>query len=87
MVAHQIYPTRILEGAVQNSISQISAGNACGILPDVFCTPEVRSHIRVGTSFYKIHNVIAYPPNASPTGAALDLMQIIIEEFPKQRPQ
>lgn len=87
LAAHQIYPARILEGAVQNSISQISAGNACGILPDVFCTPEVRSHIRVGASFYKIYNVIAYPPNASPTGAALDLMQIIIDEFPKQRLQ
>ena len=85
LAAHQIYPNRILEGAVQNSIMYISNGTACGILPDVFCTPEVRSRIRVGTPFYKIYNVIAYPPDASPTSAALELIQIIIEEFP--RPQ
>ena len=87
LAAHQIYPTHILEGAVQNSIMHIRDGTACGILPDVFCTPEVRSHIRVGIPFYKVYHVIAYRPDTSPTSAALELMQIIIEEFPRQQLQ
>lgn len=82
LAAHEIYPAHILEGDAQNSIRHISSGGVCGILPELFCTPEVRSLIQIGDPFYSIYPVIAYLPTATLSDATQDLMQIIIEEFP-----
>lgn len=81
LAAHDIYPVHILEGDARNSISHISQNGVCGILADVFCTPEIRALIRVGDLFYSSYSVIAYSPAAPLSDAAQELMQIIIEEF------
>ena len=81
LAACQIYPTKILEGFVQNSIKHIHEGGCCGILLDLFCTTEVQTKIRIGEPFCDVYTVIAYSPKSILSATAQDLMQIIIKEF------
>lgn len=81
LVKEGIFPERILEGGVYNAIQHIQEGNACGILPSVSCSPEVRSKIRVGAPFYSVYNVIAQRPGTRPDRGTQDLISLIFDNM------
>jgi DNA-binding transcriptional LysR family regulator len=85
LIARQLYPTHILEGGAQNILMHVKSGDTCGIVPRLFCTPEVRSCLRVGDPLFVSHHVIAYPANAQISPVEQDLMQIIMEKFSPYR--
>lgn len=81
LAASRIYPDRILEGLVRNSIVHIREGSTCGLLLDIFCSEEIRAQVQVGQPFGTVHTVIAYAAGAVLSAAAQELMQIMIREF------
>lgn len=81
LAAHQIYPDRILEGDIQNSIHQVSKGQTCGLLYREFCAEAVKSQLTLGDVLCRVDRVIAYSSGKYMSFACQDLMQIVIREF------